>query len=604
MGGGGGGGGRGGPGGMWGQRDRPKTSSRRLFIRAVGLFKPYKWAVGLLVFLIAATAILNLAPALLIGAIVNHAHPGGDSGKINIFFVLLVGAVIVSGLIDVVSGYINQAIGQGVMFRLRQALHDHLQKLSIHFFTQTRTGEILARVSTDVGAIQNAVTGTFTDFLTNSITLGTSLALMFALDWRLALAALVILPAFAWPTMRMGMVQRRLMQQWHEENARMSGHLEETLSISGMMLVKTFGRQEHEAGRFRESNDNLRTISLKRVVAGRWFNLGMGLFGAVAPGAVYWFGGREVIDGSISLGTVVTFAVLTQRVFGPFTAITRINTTVLTSLALFERIFEYLDMPVEVAEKPDARVLGKAAGRLSFEGVSFSYVPGATPAVAEMSFELPPGKMAALVGPSGAGKTSVTYLLQRFYDPQLGAVKIDGNDVRDLTIDSVSRSIGAVLQDTYLFHTSLAENIRYGRLEAADGEIEAAAAVAGLTDLVSRLPEGLETIVGERGYRLSGGEKQRVALARAILKDPPILILDEATASLDSRLEREIREATAMLAQNRTTVVIAHRLSTVVRADVILVLDQGRLVEQGTHEELIKAGGLYASLYREQFAID
>jgi ATP-binding cassette subfamily B protein len=583
--------------------ERPKTSSWRIFIRAVGLFRPYAWAVALVVVLIAASAILNLAPALIMGAIVNHAHRGGDVGRINLLFALLVVAVLVAGFIDVASGYVNQTIGQGVMFRLRQALHAHLQKLSIHFFTQTRTGEILSRISTDVSAVQQAVTGTFTEFLTNTITLGTALTLMFAVEWRLALMAVVILPLFAWPTMRMGMIQRRLLQQWHEESARMSGHLEETLSISGMMLVKTFGRQEHEAGRFRQSNDNLRSLSIRRFVAGRWFNMGTGLFGAIAPGAVYWFGGREVVGDNLSIGAVVTFAVLTQRVFMPFTAIARINTTVLTSLALFERIFEYMDLPVEVEEKPDAAILRAPKGALTFDHITFSYAAKGPAALQDVSFEVPAGKMAALVGPSGAGKTTVTYLLQRFYDPQQGAVRIDGQDLRDLTLDSISRSIGAVLQDTYLFHTSLIENIRYGRLDAGRDAVLGAARVAGLSDLISRLPEGIDTVVGERGYRLSGGEKQRVALARAILKDPPILILDEATASLDSRLEREIREATACLAEDRTTIVIAHRLSTVVKADIILVLDQGRLVERGTHDELLAQKGLYASLYREQFTV-
>jgi ATP-binding cassette, subfamily B, bacterial len=401
------------------------------------------------------------------------------------------------------------------------------------------------------------------------------------------------------------MIQRRLLRQWHEESARMSAHLEETLSVSGIMLVKTFGRQEHETGRFNESNLNLRSLAVRRMLAGRWFNMGMGLFGAVAPGVVYWFGGREIVGGGeLQLETVVAFSIITQRVFTPFAAIARINTTVLTSLALFERIFEYLDLPVDVEETPGAVALSRPRGALRFDHVTFAYAQQAAPALDDVSFEIPAGKMAALVGPSGAGKTTVTYLLQRFYDPQQGAVLLDEHDLRNLTLHSLANAMGAVLQDTYLFHSSLLDNIRYGRLEASDGEARHAASIAGLDDLIERLPEGIETVVGERGYRLSGGEKQRVALARAILKDPPVLILDEATASLDSRLEREIREATVVLARDRTTVVIAHRLSTVMRADIILVLDHGRLVEQGTHEELLAANGLYALLYREQFALE
>ncbi len=593
-----------GNGGIRWQIQRPKASSREIFMRAAGLFRPYRWTVALLVLLIAVSAVLGLAPALIIGDIVDHAVPGGETGRINVLFVVLLASVATAGFLDVASGYFNQVVGQGVMYNLRESLHGHLQRLSVRFFTQTRTGEILSRVSTDVNAVQQAVTGTFTDFLTNAITLSTALALMFALEWRLALMALIVIPAFAWPTVRMGMIQRRLLLQWHEESARMSAHLEETLSISGMMLVKTFGRQEHEAERFRGSNDNLRRLSIRRLMAGRWFNMGTGLFGAIAPGAVYWFGGRAVVDSGLTMGSVVSFAVLTQRVFAPFTAIARINTTLLTSLALFERIFEYQDLPVEVDEKPGATTLRHPRGKLEFEHVTFAYAHGGAPALEDVSFEVPAGKMAALVGPSGAGKTTVTYLLQRFYDPKEGTVRLDGHDLRDLTLESVSRSVGAVLQDTYLFHASLLDNIRYGRLDATDSEAAEAAGVAGLADLIERLPEGIETVVGERGYRLSGGEKQRVALARAILKDPPVLILDEATASLDSRLEREIREATAVLARDRTTVVIAHRLSTVIRADVILVFDRGKLVEQGTHESLLSEGGLYAMLYREQFAVD
>ena len=590
---------------MRSRQQRPSGEKSRIFMRTLALFRPYKAASVALILLIAITATLDLVPALFIGAIVDAAtQDAGDRGRIDLLFGLLVFAVVVSGLLGVLRGYINQLIGQSVMYRLRADLHEHLQRLPVRFFTQTRTGEILSRVSTDVNGVQQAVTGTFTDFLMNLVTLLVAVGIMFLLEWRLALVALLVLPLWVWPTVKVGLIQRNLMREWHEESAQMSAHLEETLSVSGAMLVKTFGRQEYESERFERSNASLRSLSIRRMMAGRWFNFATALFGALVPGAVYWFGGRAVIGDDLTMGVVVAFAALTQRVFQPFASIARINTTVLSSLALFERVFEYLDLPVEVDERPDAVTLDDPRGDVSFRGVTFSYIAGNAPALAGIDMEVRAGQMAALVGPSGAGKTTATYLVQRFYDPQQGRVMLDGHDVRDLTLDSVARSVGAVMQDTYLFHTSLADNVRYGRLDASDGDVRIAARAAGLDELIDRLPEGMETVVGERGYRLSGGEKQRVAIARAILKDPPVLILDEATASLDSRLERQIRHSTRELAQGRTTIVIAHRLSTVVAADVIFVFDEGRIVERGTHAELLAANGLYATLYREQFAAE
>ena len=368
------------------------------------------------------------------------------------------------------------------------------------------------------------------------------------------------------------------------------------------MIVKSYGRQAHEHERFQASNLRLRTLAIRRIMAARWFNMGSSLFATLIPGVIYWWGGRAVVDGDISIGTLVAFALLTQRVFGPFASIARVNVTVLSSLALFERIFEFLDEPLVIEERPDAMVLDSPRGVITFRNVTFAYAPELPPALHDVSFSAERGEMVALVGPSGAGKTTVTYLLQRFYDPQSGQVTLDGHPLPDLALRSVSHAVGAVMQDAYLFHDSLAQNIRYGRLSASDAEVLAAARTAGLGAFIEQLPQGMATVVGERGYRLSGGEKQRVAIARAVLKDAPVLILDEATASLDSKLEREIRDATHALARDRTTIVIAHRLSTVLQADQILVLDRGRILERGSHRDLLARNGLYAALYAEQFA--
>ena len=589
---------------MRGRRAReakPEGSKRSILVRAAGRFRPYRWHALLLVVLVSLTVGLSLYSLTVLASLVGEmTEPDGTRGGLTRGFLLYGGVIALGGFLGVAESYVNQLIGQGVMHRLRTDLHDHLQRVSVRFYTSTRTGEILSRVGTDVNAVQGSVTGTFTEFLTNVLTLVIAFGIMLSIEWRLALATLLVLPIWVIPTIRVGQTMRRLMREWHDEMGGMTAHLEETLSVSGSMLVKSFGRSEHERERFETSNDALQSLSIRRMMAGRWFNMGTSLFGAVIPGVAYWYLGGRVLDGEIQVEQVIAFALLAQRVFGPFASIARINTTLLSSLALFERIFEYLDLPVEVEERPDARRLERARGALAFEAVSFGYLRDRH-ALEEVSFEVAPGEMLALVGPSGAGKTTVTYLLQRFYDPSGGVVRLDGNDLRDLTLDSISDSVGAVMQETYLFHSSLMDNVRYGRLDASDEEVLAAATAAGLDEMIDRLPEGLETVVGERGYRLSGGEKQRVAIARAILKDPPVLILDEATASLDSRLERVIREAMERLAAGRTTVVIAHRLSTVLSADQILVLDGGRVVERGRHEELLGLDGLYASLYREQF---
>jgi ATP-binding cassette subfamily B protein len=591
-------------GGLFSGEHKPASDTWPILRRTFGLFRPFGRHLALVIVLIVVTATLANLPFLIIQRIVDAAVSGdGDPERITQLVQWMVGMYLASALLGVLRGYFNQLIGQGVMLNLRFALHDRLQRVSVRFYTETKTGEILSRVTADVNAVQDAVTNTFTMLMINSVTLAVALALMFSLDARLATIVVLALPLWVYPTIRVGNVQRALMLKWRDASAAMAAHLAETLTVAGAMLVRAFGRQSYESERFQAANRTLRELTIRRFLAGRWFNTSTELFGTLSIAFVYWYGARAVISGDLpSIGVVVAFAGLASRVFAPFRQIARIQTTALASLALFERIFEYLDLPLEIDEQPGALALARVRGELSLENVSFAYETGGRKAIDRVSFKVAAGEMVALVGPSGAGKTTLTYLLQRFYDPSRGRIRMDGHDLRSLTLRSVSDAVGTVPQDTALFHISLAENIRYGNLAADDKAVLRAAETAGLAPLMAILPEGLETVVGERGYRLSGGEQQRVAIARAVLKDPPILIFDEATASLDSRLEREIREATLELARGRTTLVIAHRLSTVVAADRIYVMDHGKIVESGNHSELIARGGLYSVLHREQFA--
>ncbi len=580
----------------------PSGGTRSLLFRSLGLLRPYARSLVILIVLISIARTLQLSFALLMGEMVDVASIDRDRGRLNFLMVVFGVALAGAAILGFVHSVMQSMLTQGLVTRLRERLFSHLQRLSMRFYTQSRTGEILSRATTDVNQVQGSLSGVLSDLLPSFATVIIAIVLMVTLDWRLMLLAVSFLPFLVVPTVYVGTIQRRLMRRWHDEMGEMSSHLEETLSVSGSTLVRVFGRAGHERVEFQRRNENLRSLWIRRAIAGQIFGRLTLVYSTLVPGLIFWFGGREVIDGDITIGTVVTFSVISGQVFEPFVAIARSNTTLLASLAVFERVFEYLDLPVEVEEAPDALDLEKPQGAIAFEGLSFAYTPEARLALDDISFEVEAGETVALVGPSGAGKTTVTYLIQRFYDPTAGTVRLDGHDVRDLTLRSLPRTFGSVMQETYLFHTTFAENIRYGRLEATDDEVRAAAHVAGLEGLIERLPDGMETVVGQRGYRLSGGERQRVAIARAILNDPPILLLDEATASLDSRLEREIREATRRLSEGRTVVVIAHRLATVIEADRIVVLDEGRLVDQGTHTELLARGGLYAELYRAQFA--
>ncbi len=603
-----GGGGGGGGGGGFGQtllaqRARPQRSSLEILRRVAGVFAPYRWAVAGLLAVVTASALIGLVPPLLIARIIDEITKTKDAHKVDIYAALIFAAVLAGAMLSVLQSYLNNRVGQGVMYDMRNRLYAHLQRMSLRFFTSTRSGEILSRLNNDVNGIQDAVTNSFTSVISNLIIVITTVGAMAILDWRLTTFSLAALPLFIVPTRIVGNIQRQLLARTQERLGDMNAQLQETLSVNGALLTKIFGRQTYELGRFDATNRDVRDLTFRRLMTGRWFFMLLGLFGGLAPALVYWYGGHQVISGNLSAGKVVAFGLLVTRIFAPITQLLSVWITVQSSLALFERVFDYEDLPVDIAESPDATPLEHVAGRVTYDNVSFTYSRSNTgaPALSDVSLDIQPGQMAAFVGISGAGKTTLTYLLPRLYDTTEGRVLIDGHDVRDVTLDSLSLVIGMVTQEPYLFHATIRDNIRYARPDATDDEVQDAARAAYIHEFVDALPYGYDTIVGERGYRLSGGEKQRVAIARAVLKNPPVLILDEATSSLDSHSEHVIQLALDDLAKGRTTLVIAHRLSTVLQADVIFVLENGRIVEQGKHAELLARGGQYAALYSHQF---
>jgi ATP-binding cassette subfamily B protein len=507
-------------------------------------------------------------------------------------------------------------------------LYDHLQRLGLRFFTNTRSGEILSRINNDVVGAQRAVTGTLASVITNIIMLATTIVVMLYLQWQLTLLALVIFPIFVIASRRVGRILRGLTRQQMENNSQMNALTGETLNVSGSLLVKLYGRRDDEVSRFAERAAQVRDIGVQSAVVGRWFSLVIALAGAIGTALVYWVGGYLAIRGALTTGELVAFALYLTRLYTPLSSLVNARVELATSLVSFERVFEVLDLPLEIAERPDAQHLDQVDGQVTFEHVRFSYLdvpPHAamslTPreknedkpdnviqpitsrywALDDVSFDAQPGQMVALVGPSGSGKTTITYLLPRLFDPTEGCILLDGHDLRDLTLDTLAQHIGMVTQETYLFHDTIAANLRYAKPDATNEELIAAARAANIHNLIVQLPDGYATVVGERGYRLSGGEKQRLAIARVILKNPRILVLDEATSSLDSESERAIQEALEEVMVGRTTFVIAHRLSTVLAANKILVLEHGHLVEQGTHSELVAHGGVYARLYATQF---
>jgi ATP-binding cassette subfamily B protein len=587
----------------WGEEDGDDRPDPRLVRRVLGYFRPY-WRAGLVALAcIAAGALLGLAPALVFRTLIDHlggADP--DFGHVALLVGAGIGAAVVGGLIGLLQDYEEERISQGIIFDLREQVFDRLVHESVGFYTRNRAGEVMSRIGNDVNGIENVVADTIFGVARNAIVAVSTLALMFAFSWQLTLVALVLLPAIAIPMRRAGRRVYAARGRTQAKHAEMTGYLQEVLGISGALLIKAFGRERSERAQFRRTNDELRHLEIRASMIGRRFGTLMSVLQSVGPALLILAGGWLVVRGTTTVGTVFVFATLLTARFGMAAGSlgeTQVNLT--GSLALFRRIFTVLDHPTDVADAPHARPLARAAGAIELDRVSFAYPGQARPALDDLSARIEPGQLVALVGPSGAGKTTLTTLISRFYDPQHGHLRIDGHDARDLTLESLREHIGIVFQDTFLFHASLRDNLLYARPDATEEELAAAADAAHMREFVAGLPEGYETIVGERGHRLSGGEKQRVAIARVILKDPRIVLLDEATSNLDSVSEQLIQAALRPLLAGRTSVVIAHRLSTILAADVILVLDRGRLVERGTHRELLAREGLYATLYEHQF---
>ncbi len=630
------------------EQDQPEIS-RELLLRVWKFAQPYWGSVSGLLVTILLISGLSLISPLLYRNLIDYAIPSGDITRLNWLALGMIGIPILNGVIGVWQRMLNSQIGEGVIFDLRSALYAHLQRMSLRFFTQTRTGELMSRLNNDVIGAQRAISNTTVSIVSNTVSLAATLAIMLALEWRLTLLGLAILPLFIFPARRVGRVLRDLRRKSMEVSAEMNATMNETLNISGALLVKLFGREQRELARFREDGAAVRDIGIRSAVVGRWFFMMLSVVSAVGSAVVFWVGGYMVINGEFTIGTIVAFGAYLTQLYGPLMSLTNAQVEFAQSMVSFERVFEVLDIPVEIAEKPSARALTQIEGRVQFKNVTFVYASlgssekagldeiarfswrgggeallkrgkqktngeqvtsgngtESSPrwALKDVNFSIEPGQLVALVGPSGAGKSTTTYMIPRLYDPTEGQVLIDGVDIREVTLNSLAANIGMVTQETYLFYDTIRANLLYARPDATDDQVAAAAKAANIHDFVAGLPDGYDTVVGERGYRLSGGERHRMAIARVILKDPRILVLDEATSHLDSLSEEQIQNALQHVMKDRSSLVIAHRLSTILAADQILVMDQGRLGEQGTHAQLLAQNGLYANLYETQFKLD
>ncbi len=596
-----------------------KRIERALVRRVLGLARPYRWLlVGFLITAIAAS-IVTVIPPLLFRSLLDTAVPDKDRTLVTYLAAGAVALAIANALLSLVQRWYSARIGEGLIFDMRVKLFDHVQRLPVAFFTRTQTGALMSRMNNDVIGAQQAITNTLGTVVTNVVGLAVTLIVMLGLEWRLTILTLAVLPAFIIPARRIGRRLQRITREGMQLNASMNNTIAERFNVAGALVVKLFGRHNRERDQFSGRAERVRDIGIATAMYSRVLFVALGLVAAVGTAVVYLIGGNLVISGTLSIGTVAAFVIYVSQIYQPLTQLTNARVDVLTALVSFDRVFEVLDFEPLIADRPGAVDLVSPKGRVELDHVWFRHPPGAVtslPSLEEgvvvadddesgwilrdVTFRVEPGELVALVGPSGAGKTTTAMLVPRIADVSEGHVRVDGRDVRDLTLESLRDAVGFVMQDPHLFHDTIANNLRYANPDATDDELVAACKAARINELIVSLPDGYGTIVGERGYRMSGGEKQRLAIARMLLKDPAIVILDEATSHLDSESEHAIQRALADALRGRTALVIAHRLSTIVAADRILVIDDGRIVEQGRHEELLRANGLYADLYRTQ----
>ncbi|MFF9455434.1 ABC transporter ATP-binding protein [Streptomyces flaveolus] len=574
--------------------------------RILKLFRPYRGRLAIVGLLVGAASLVSVATPFLLREILDVAIPEGRTGLLTLLALGMILGAVLTSVFGVLQTLISTTVGQRVMHDLRTAVYGRLQRMSLAFFTRTRTGEVQSRIANDIGGMQATVTSTATSLVSNLTSVVATIVAMVVLDWRLTVVSLLLLPVFVWISRRVGRERRKITTRRQKQMAAMAATVTESLSVSGILLGRTMGRSDSLTRAFSDESERLVDLEVRSNMAGRWRMAVITIVMAAMPAVIYWTAGIALQLGGpdVSLGTIVAFVSLQQGLFRPTVSLLSTGVQIQTSLALFQRIFEYLDLPIDITERDEPVRLDRVKGEVRFENVEFRYDGKGGPVLDGIDVTVPAGGSLAVVGPTGAGKSTLGYLVPRLYDVTGGRVTLDGVDVRDLDFDTLARSVGVVSQETYLFHASVAENLRFAKPDATDEELEAAARAAQIHDHIAALSDGYDTVVGERGHRFSGGEKQRLAIARTILRDPPVLVLDEATSALDTRTEAAVQDAIDALSANRTTITIAHRLSTVRGADRIVVLDAGRLAEQGTHEELLARNGRYAALVRRDARLE